>query len=242
MKPFRRGWLRPCILAALLLPCGAMWFLGSSQAQGPFRPPVPGPPTLRPPTFPNNPLNPNPNGGMGPRFERVWKCSRCGGELGRGLRPPDRCPHCGARIINGVPNGPLTGDRPGPNPPAANPNGPRDQILIPNGPPANGADPKPTEKKADAVPNDVGKGDVKPQGAGPVVETQISSGGSASSPSSNSGDGPGAVPFVIGGIVLGLVLLGTAMVLVLRNMRQPGPDAYDPEPYRETRRRRPAHY
>ncbi|OAI39802.1 hypothetical protein AYO40_05430 [Planctomycetaceae bacterium SCGC AG-212-D15] len=37
-----------------------------------------------------------------PRSGPSWTCSRCGHSLGRGAAPSDLCPHCGARIINGV--------------------------------------------------------------------------------------------------------------------------------------------
>lgn len=64
-------------------------------------------PTFPQPRMPDAP--PPPGGGFG--FEQVWSCSNCGKEIGRGAFPPDTCPHCGRRIINGVGNG----DRPADN-------------------------------------------------------------------------------------------------------------------------------
>jgi hypothetical protein len=71
-----------------------------------MNPPGMNPPGMNPPGM--NPPGMNPGGlpNNGPVFENVWTCGKCGKELGRGLSaPPDRCPHCGARIINGVGNG-----------------------------------------------------------------------------------------------------------------------------------------
>ncbi len=78
---------------------------------GQFRPPIVRPPVINPPVF--NPPNMRPPGfnppGINPggtEIINVWTCTGCGKELGRGLSaPPDKCPSCGARIINGVGNG-----------------------------------------------------------------------------------------------------------------------------------------
>jgi hypothetical protein len=57
---------------------------------------------------------PAPNPGMrpqmpdfpaGPQVERVWTCTGCGKEIGRGNFPPGTCPHCNAKIVNGIGNG-----------------------------------------------------------------------------------------------------------------------------------------
>ncbi len=82
-----------------------------------INPPVFNPPNMRPPGFNPPGMNPpgmnppgmNPPGmmpGGGTEIINVWTCTGCGKELGRGLSaPPDKCPSCGARIINGVGNG-----------------------------------------------------------------------------------------------------------------------------------------
>lgn len=64
--------------------------------------------------------NPNPGGGrMFPppqiQFENIWKCSRCGAEIGRGGDRPafDQCPRCAAQIVNG-PGGGLVNPPVGP--------------------------------------------------------------------------------------------------------------------------------
>ena len=143
MKPLHRRWLRCFILAALALPCSLVFFLGASEAQirGPIRPPMrppfgPNPninnplnPPNNPLNPPNNPLNPNngPNGPLG--IQKIWKCSRCGASLGTGTLPVDKCPSCGARIINGAPQG--GGPNMGNTPPVNNP------LAPPNQPPVN---------------------------------------------------------------------------------------------------------
>jgi hypothetical protein len=33
-----------------------------------------------------------------PTFERTWKCSKCGGYLGNGVKAPDYCHHCKIRL------------------------------------------------------------------------------------------------------------------------------------------------
>lgn len=35
-------------------------------------------------------------GGM--HLEKVWKCSKCGGNLGNGVNPPTSCPHCNTKL------------------------------------------------------------------------------------------------------------------------------------------------
>jgi DNA-directed RNA polymerase subunit RPC12/RpoP len=73
--------------------------------------PNPGMPGVNP--NPGMPKFPNTNPGLQPQMpnmmETVWTCSRCGQELSRNTAaPPSRCPHCGAKIMNGVDSGPST--------------------------------------------------------------------------------------------------------------------------------------
>jgi hypothetical protein len=145
------------------------------------------------------------------------------------------CPHCGAKIINGVPQGPNIGQNPRPNPVNPNPVGPINPNPNPNpvvvpGPDAN---PKPAEQpKVEPKPEDP----IKVQPVLPV---------STSSPSSSpneSGSGPGVLPFVIGGIALGAVMLGVAVFLVLRNMSQAPQNDYVDDAPRSRRVRRPVRY
>ena len=35
-------------------------------------------------------------GGM--RFEKIWRCSKCGGNLGNGVVPPSTCPRCKVKL------------------------------------------------------------------------------------------------------------------------------------------------
>ncbi|MCI0378045.1 MAG: hypothetical protein L0215_10585 [Gemmataceae bacterium] len=138
------------LLGALVLPTAVVLAAGSLQAQI-FRPPPPPKPfvpppvpkftpptmpkTVLPPHFTNPPLIPPPNIHNPkttiniPTIERVWQCTGCRGELGRGAFPPNQCPHCGARIINGI-GGPNTPINPGGNPPFNPP------VFLPN-PPMN---------------------------------------------------------------------------------------------------------
>lgn len=113
-----------------------------SAAQGQIRPPGFRPPNMRPPGMPGGGMNPpgmNPPGmnlpgmnppGMNPpgmpgggmTVQKIWTCSGCNKELGRGLTaPPSQCPHCGARILNGVGGGIPQPGMQGMNPPAMNP-------------------------------------------------------------------------------------------------------------------------
>jgi hypothetical protein len=57
------------------------------------------------PNIPEPRIPGGPGGLGGPLFENVWTCSGCKKEIGRGAFPPDTCPHCNARIINGMGNG-----------------------------------------------------------------------------------------------------------------------------------------
>lgn len=35
----------------------------------------------------------------GTTFERQWRCSKCGGNLGSGVQAPPSCPRCGVKLI-----------------------------------------------------------------------------------------------------------------------------------------------
>jgi DNA-directed RNA polymerase subunit RPC12/RpoP len=96
MKALVRRRLGLCILVALSVPFGIVFFMGTIYAQGFRRPPL-RPPILRP----QQPLMPRIPKVNTPKFEWVWKCTRCQGELGRGQVKPTlaTCPHCGARFI-----------------------------------------------------------------------------------------------------------------------------------------------
>ena len=101
-----------CLPAGLALPLSAVLFLASGRAQVVPRAPFPGGPRANPPPGPQGPAFPrggwdnrNPAPNPGPikpndpgRFggiEVIWKCSRCGRELGRGPGGANRtCPDC----------------------------------------------------------------------------------------------------------------------------------------------------
>jgi hypothetical protein len=171
MKPSAFRKCGVLIVAAVLMIAFA-W----NAAQGQFRPPrspfvqPPGvqPPGMRPPGFPRT----------GPTIVKVWTCTGCGQELGRGLSaPPDKCPHCGARIINGVGNGipqpgaggmnlnpqPNPGFNPNPavfppNQPAINPNPPVVNLNppVPNFTPPAGNVPDPTNAPGESTASSSG--------------------------------------------------------------------------------------
>ena len=78
-----------------------------------YRPPTYRPPTYRPPTYKRPTYKPPTTYRPTTRFPSTtrpqivnrWTCSGCKGNLGTGSFPPSRCPHCNARIINGVGSG-----------------------------------------------------------------------------------------------------------------------------------------
>jgi hypothetical protein len=137
---------RMWIVAVLLVVIGGIYLAAPVPAQ--FRPPAPGsgkPPAPVPPVGgnpnppgmpfppggnpnpPNNPLQPGiPNGPI--VVVKIWRCSKCNAETGRGDFPPalDKCPNCGAQFINGgghiFDNNPPAGQPGGGNPPGFNPN------------------------------------------------------------------------------------------------------------------------
>jgi DNA-directed RNA polymerase subunit RPC12/RpoP len=117
---------------------GAILCSARLDAQG-FRPPRSGMPNIPPPNL-GGPGNPRiPNGPQPPQFERVWTCSHCGAELGRGPTMPriDKCPKCGTRFING------TNPFPVDPPPGNNPAPPSNGNPPPTPPPWNPPDAEP---------------------------------------------------------------------------------------------------
>ena len=66
----RPAWLRLGLLAALIVPA-AVVFGVALEAQA------------------------QPGG-----FERIWRCSKCGGNLGNGVQAPPSCPHCGVKLLS----------------------------------------------------------------------------------------------------------------------------------------------
>ncbi len=250
MQPLIRRRLGSWILLALLLPLGAVLVLGATQAQGQFRPPmrptIPMPPTPFRPNqggnnpfpnnpfpnnpFPNNPLRPNlnnpamPNQG-GPLFVRIWKCSRCGRELGRGNVQPqlETCPYCGTRFINGTrpignnPNPPVNNGAPPNNPPVnANVNNPQPVIPNNNPPPAAVNNPTP--------PN---TGIANPQMPTPAPAATAS-----------TEEGSDSLPYILGGVAGGLLLLALGVGLFLKVNSNPSRDEeeFERRPRRKRRR------
>jgi hypothetical protein len=195
------------ILAAVLLPFAGMLLAGVAQAQfrpgGGYVPPPPPvfkpppPPVFQPPPPPpfGNPGNPKPPGfGNGPLFEKVYTCSKCGKELGRGNVQPalQNCPFCGVNFINGT--GPIFQPPPMNNvPPTVPPN------MPPPVPPGNNI-------PVNNVPNQVAPHPAPNQ---PPVFPAVNTTGNDNSNSST--------PYVVGGIA-GIVLLGAIVLLVIRQI------------------------
>ena len=204
-----------------------------NAAQGQIRPPV-----VRPPVGPR-PINPP--GGFprtGPTIVKVWTCSGCGKELGRGLTaPPDHCPHCGARIINGVGNGirqpGMGGGVVPPNPtPPANPPG-----MVPTPPPGANPNPNPPQMNPPVVNPNPPAFNPNPPVANPVASdtgpANLSSNDSSSSSSSSGGLSKGKVAaIVIGIIVVGVFVLVGGTWLMIYTM-----ESSEPQPRRRRRRR-----
>jgi DNA-directed RNA polymerase subunit RPC12/RpoP len=132
----RRFFLATIVVGVL----GALFCAARLDAQG-FRPPRPGMPNIPPPPNLGGPGNPRmPLGPQPPMFERVWTCSHCGAELGRGPTMPriESCPKCGTRFINGTK--PFGAD---PQPPNNNPAPPPTPNQPPIAPPWNPPAPEP---------------------------------------------------------------------------------------------------
>jgi len=157
------------IVAVLLVALGGVYMAAPVPAQ--FRPPVPGPgnpPASLPPAAgnpnppgmpfppggnpnpPGNPLQPGiPNGPI----VKIWRCSKCGTETGRGDFPPaiEKCPNCGVQFINGtrpIFDNPPAGPPVGANPPGFNPNPnpmqPPPNVFPPANNPAQASSPAPS--------------------------------------------------------------------------------------------------
>jgi hypothetical protein len=106
MNPPTPRWVAYTALM-LVVGIGLLLVWSPVRAQGfrgrpPFNPNLPPRLPSNPPGGPNNP----PQFPGIPGFIHVWKCSKCGKELGRGKSLLDEphfssCPFCGARFING---------------------------------------------------------------------------------------------------------------------------------------------
>jgi DNA-directed RNA polymerase subunit RPC12/RpoP len=190
-----------------------------------------------PPPMPGNPLNRPPMGGMpgqgnppssgqgpggrqfGPKLTFIFKCSRCGAELGRGSSPLDRpnletCPHCGAKLLNGgIGQHRLNppDKRQAPNP--ANPkSGPHNVPGMPNVPPNN-----PNEPSQPLFDINANASEPASQSAAPGSQTGLIS-------------NAWAIGLFLGGAFVALAVLGVAVFVIVKLASTPPPP----------RRRRPA--
>jgi DNA-directed RNA polymerase subunit RPC12/RpoP len=182
---------RRCFLVTMVVGVlGAVFCAARLDAQG-FRPGRPTMPNIPPPPNLGGPGNPRmPNGPQPPMFERVWTCSHCGAELGRGVTKPqiEKCPKCGTRFINGT--NPFGGD---PQPPNNSPAQPPTPNQPPIAPPWNPPAPEP-----------------------PAVSSSLVN---SSPPSTSSSSGPAGaliwVAIVIGILVVTALCLAGFVVLVM---------------------------
>jgi hypothetical protein len=178
------------------------WNAARGQMRLP-RPPMPG----------GRPLGPNMNppgmpGLGGPRIVKVWRCTGCGGEIGRGLNaPPNTCPHCGARIVNGIGNGipqPGMGNNPTlpVTPPGFNPN------------PAGPVNPPEFNPVAPPGANDVqpvvNAPPFNPNGGNP---SEVNTGSGFKSDDSSSSSSGGARKALIIALVVGIIVVGVSILL-----------------------------
>lgn len=129
--------------SALVLATTLAW----NAAQGQMRPPRPGPNPGRNPPGGIGGMN-RPGKGFDGGLGFGWRCPKCG-QTGQGMVPPETCPGCGVRFINGMGNGSaggLIGDPPGvpmnPIPPGAKS----------GAPPNNGANFGPIVESSDGQP------------------------------------------------------------------------------------------
>ena len=196
-------------LASLFVAAFA-WSAAQGQMRMP-RPPMPGGgpfgPRMNPPNMPGL--------GGAPRIVKVWRCTGCGNEIGRGLNaPPSTCPHCGARIINGIGNGiPQPGM-------GLNPTGP----IIPPGFNPNPAAPGNPPEFNPANPPDFNGGEpvaIAPVGGNvPDANAGSGSGTDNSSNSASSGVRKGVViALVIGIFVVGAAILAGGTFLMIYAMK-----------------------
>jgi DNA-directed RNA polymerase subunit RPC12/RpoP len=184
-----------------------------------------------PPPMPGNPLNRPPMGGMpgqgnppsgngqeqggpqfGPKLTFIFKCSRCGAELGRGNSPRDRpnldtCPHCGAKLLNGIGqhhlNPPGKGQAPNPSNPKS---GPHNVPGMPDAPPLNS-------------PNEPGERLFE-------VNANISEpAGQTGAPGSQTGliSNAWAIGLLLGGAFVTLAVLGVAVFVIVKLASTPPP-------------------
>lgn len=187
-------------------------------------------------------IGPRVPGGLprAPKIVKVWTCSGCGKEIGRGLAfPPNTCPHCGARIINGVGNGvpqPGMGGSRSPSRPRTS-NGSPPPATGPAAPPpaaAPAAEPPPV-----VAPNP--PGDVQP----PPVRNIPMFNPPPSAPPSGSSNGSAALSDssdsprrgIIIALVIGIVVVGGGLVaggawFIIHNINRNGS-----RPRRRRRRR-----
>lgn len=181
-------------LLAVLAALGAAVILNDAQGQ------------MRGPRIPR--IGPRP---VGPKIVKVWTCTGCGKEIGRGLAfPPNTCPHCGARIINGVGNGipqaGMGGSR-SPVGPRRSPNSPPPAAGPTNPPPATNPNPNATPNPpAVAPPPPVENVPVSNPAPNPVSL----SGGAGRPPTSSDSDG--LARGVIIALIVGLVVVGGGIV------------------------------
>jgi DNA-directed RNA polymerase subunit RPC12/RpoP len=178
------------LAAIVVVVLGGLLYSARSDAQG-FRPGRPTMPNIPPPPNLGGPGNPRmPNGPQPPMFERVWTCSHCGAELGRGVTKPqiEKCPKCGTRFINGT--NPFGAD---PQPPNNNPAQPPTPNQPPMAPPWNPPAPEPPAVSSATV--------------------------NAPSPTASSSSGPAAalilVAIVIGILVVSALCLAGFVVLIM---------------------------
>jgi hypothetical protein len=178
------------VMAGLIL----LFVWDSVHGQG-FRPRGPGMPP-RPPF----------GGGMGPRFEFVNVCSKCGKEVGGKtlLDTPSSCPHCGVRFSNG---GFGSGNRGGGNPgmpPAGMPGmSPMNPGLAPQNP-------------APVMPPQIPNTPIQPQAPlTPPQAPESASGGVSSSPApSASASSKWLIPGVLAIVVMGLLGVGGIWIMI----------------------------
>lgn len=184
--------------------------LAWNAAQGQIRPPHPG-------FNPGNPGMRRPGGirGMNPPGGRGfdggmgigWRCPKCG-QTGEGAIPPQTCPGCGIRFINGVGNGSAGGLRgnqagmppnnPGFNPPAGMP---------PNNPgfnPPVGDSGRPPDANL-------------PPDNGPDFGSTVDS---PNDPPQSSPKKALLIALVVGLILVGVAILAGGAFLVLHSMKQ----------------------
>jgi hypothetical protein len=209
-----RAQKRIWIVAVLLVVfCGIYW---AAPVPAQFRPPTPPvnpPPTIPPvggnPKLPGFPPGANPNGpnnplqpGIPKMPESVWRCSKCNAEVGRGAFPPEKCPHCGVKLINGfdpLSGNPLTTPPGGGNPPGINPNPNPIQPPVGGNPPLMNPNPNPVQPPGGVFQ----PANNPPVGVSPAPST-------SSNASSSSGFG-----VFIAIIVAFLCVCGVVMVLIV---------------------------